>query len=89
MYNFSQKRTDTAVKAICLANVARAARNVLGQKQISPVFRVHVKQFLKQEQRNIFFCKTLSKKEKGKLFLELYAPFIPNTIRRIRASGEN
>ena len=87
MYTFSQKNANDSVKAVCLANVARAARTVLGQRSISSAFRDHTKQFLKQEKRNILFCKKLSFKEKGKIFLEVYASIIPNTIRKMRASG--
>lgn len=84
MYDFSKKRCDRKITDVCLANVSRAARNVLVYNNLTAEFLYECKQFLKSKMWNITICQKLSWKEKLKIFLEVFIPIVPDTIRLIK-----
>ena len=87
MYTVAQTKASEQIKNVCLANTARAARNVLGYKNEEVSSNEHCKQFLKDNFSLILSCALISKKDKIKILLDLYLPFIMVAVRKIKHSG--
>lgn len=87
MYTAAKDQAGEQIKNVCLANAAIAARGILGLISKDVSYNSHCRQFLKNERAAIFSSQYIPKKEKCKMFFDIYLPSVSKLIRRIKAVG--